>query len=120
MLMPPHSAHRDVWTDVARMRTLNMVQQRQGREMHLCPLQLDIVDRAIIQFSNDGETVFDPFAGIGTVPYCAVKLKRRGLGVELNPDYWRDGVVHCEAAEREASVPSLFDLVEADHDHCAS
>jgi hypothetical protein len=120
MLMPPHSSHPDVWTDVARMRTLNMVQQRQGREMHLCPLQFDIVDRAIIQFSMAGETVFDPFAGIGTVPYCALKHKRRGLGVELNPDYWRDGVLHCEAAEREASVPSLFDLVEADHNHCAS
>jgi hypothetical protein len=70
MLLPPASWHPDVWTDVARMRTMNMLQAAAGREMHLCPLQFDIVDRLIRQFSMEGETVFDPFAGVGTVP-CA-------------------------------------------------
>jgi tRNA/tmRNA/rRNA uracil-C5-methylase (TrmA/RlmC/RlmD family) len=81
--------------------------------MHLCPLQFDIVDRAIVQLSMAGETVLDPFAGIGTVPYCAVKLGRRGLGIELNADYWRDGVHYCRLAEREALTPTLFDALDA-------
>lgn len=114
MLLQPPSWHPDVWTDVARMRTLNMLQERKGQQQHLCPLQFDIVDRLIVQFSMEGETVFDPFAGLMTVPYCAVKLGRRGVGVELNPDYWRDGVAYVEAAAAEASVPTLFDVIDAE------
>jgi DNA modification methylase len=94
------------------MRTLNTLQERKGQEQHLCPLPLDIADRLITQYSMPGETVYDPFAGLATVPYCAVKLGRRGLGVELNPDYWRDGAAYVEAAERKASIPTLFDLIE--------
>lgn len=81
MLLQPPSWHPDVWTDVARMWTLNMQQERRSQQMHLCPLQFDIVDRLIVQFSMPGETVYDPFAGLMTVPYCAVKLGRRGVGV---------------------------------------
>ena len=109
MLLPPHSWHDDVWSDVARMRTLNGVQAAKGKEMHLCPLQFDIVDRCIAQMSNPGELVFDPFGGLMTVPYCAIKQGRRGMGVELNPGYFLDGVAHCKAAEAEMAVPSLFD-----------
>lgn len=112
MLLQPPSWHPDVWTDVARMRTLNMMQERKGQQFHLCPLQFDIVERLINQFSMRGETVFDPFAGLMTVPYCAIKMGRRGLGVELNRQYFRDGVAYVEAADREASLPTLFDLVD--------
>ncbi len=112
MLLQPPSWHPDVWTDVARMRTLNMMQERKGQQMHLCPLQFDIVDRLITQYSMDGETVYDPFAGLMTVPYCAVKLGRRGVGVELNPGYFRDGVAYVQAAASKASVPTLFALEE--------
>ena len=111
MLLPPHSWHPDVWTDITRMRTLNGAQSAAGREMHLCPLQLDLVDRLIVQLSMKGETVFDPFAGIGTVPSQAVRLGRRGLGVELSPDYFADAAFYCAAAEQEMSVPTLFDLL---------
>lgn len=110
MLLPPHSWHPDVWTDITRMRTLNGAQAAAGREMHLCPLQFDIVDRLVTQFSMPGETVFDPFAGLGTVPLCAAKLRRRGIGVELNAAYFRDSVLFLQAMERELSVPTLFDL----------
>jgi hypothetical protein len=79
-----------------------------------CPLQFDIVDRAIAQFTMPGETVLDPFGGLMTVPYRAVLLGRQGLGIELNTDYWRDGQRYCEAAEAKLAVPSLFDLIEAD------
>jgi len=113
MLFPPHSVHPDVWSDVARMRTLNADQVQKGREVHLCPLQFDIVDRLIAQHSMPGEVVFDPFAGIGTVPLRALKLGRVGWGCELSPSYWRDAVRYCEAAEAEASMPSLFDILDA-------
>ena len=117
MLLQPPSWHPDVWTDVARMRTLNMNQERRGREMHLCPLQFDIVDRLIVQLSMPGETVYDPFAGLMTVPYCAVKLGRRGVGVELNPTYFRDGAAYVEAAARQVAVPTLFDLLDDEAAH---
>jgi DNA modification methylase len=112
MLLQPPSWHPSVWADVARMRTLNMLQERAGRQLHLCPLQFDIVDRLIERYSMPGETVFDPFMGLGTVPYCAVKLGRRGVGVELSSAYWRDAVAYVEGAARKAQVPTLFDLIE--------
>lgn len=110
MLLPPQSQHPDVWTDITRMRTLNGEQYAKGREMHLCPLQFDIVDRLVTQFSMPGELVFDPFCGLGTVPLRALKLKRRGLGVELNGGYWKDSIWYLRAAERELATPALFDL----------
>lgn len=111
MLFPPHSVHPDVWTDITRMRTLNAEQSQKGREMHLCPLQFDIVDRVITQMSNPGDVVFDPFAGIGTVPLRAMKLGRKGLGYELSATYWRDAVRYCQAEEAKAAMPSLFDIL---------
>jgi hypothetical protein len=113
-LLPPHSSHPDVWTDVARMRTLNMEQERRGQEMHLCPLQFDIADRLIVQHSMEGETILDPFGGLFTVPYCAVKLHRIGWGIELSASYFRDGVRYVEAAARQADVPTLFEAVKAE------
>lgn len=112
MLLQPASHHDQVWTDVARMRTLNCQQEAAGREMHLCPLQFDIVDRLITRYSNPGELVFDPFAGLCTVPLRAIELGRRGGGVELNPAYFADGVRYLRAAEERASIPTLFDVME--------
>ncbi|HEY1462527.1 MAG TPA: DNA methyltransferase [Terriglobales bacterium] len=112
MLLQPQSWHQDVWTDITRMRTLNGAQSAAGREMHLCPMQFDIADRVITQFTMEGETVFDPFGGLGTVPYCALKLKRRGVAVELNGRYFFDAVNYCKSAEQQVESPSLFDLEE--------
>lgn len=79
-----------------------------------CPLPFDIVERAIEQYSMPGETVYDPFAGIGTVPYMAIKSGRHGIGVELNPTYFLDAAAYCAAAEREISMPTLFDLIDSE------
>ena len=113
-LLPPQSWHEEVWTDVARMRTLNGVQAAAGREMHLCPLQFDIVDRAIGRFSAKGDLVYDPFGGLMTVPLRAVRQGRRGAGVELNPGYFADGVHHLRESDRGRATPSLFDLISAE------
>jgi len=113
MLLQPQSWSDEVWSDITRMRTLNGAQSAKGKEMHLCPLQFDIVDRAINQWSMAGEEVYDPFGGLMTVPFRAIKLGRKGRGVELNPAYFMDGATYCKQAEMEMSTPDLFDLEAA-------
>lgn len=110
MLLQPPSWHPEVWTDIARMRTLNMIQAVKGKEQHLCPLPFDIVDRLIGRWSNPGDTVLDPFGGIMTVPYCALKQGRSAVGIELSATYFTDGVAHVQAIANEIATPTLFDL----------
>ena len=112
MVVAPGSWTDEVWDDINRMKTLNTEQNRKRLQMHVCPLQIDIVERIINRYSNEGDLVLDPFAGIFTVPMTAIKMGRRGYGVELNPDYFRDGVGYCKAAENEIAVPTLFDFME--------
>ena len=102
----------EVWNDINRMRTLNTNQSRRRAQMHVCPLQLDIVERIINRYSNKGDLVYDPFGGLMTVPMTAVKMHRKGYGCELNPDYFRDGVGYLQEAENEVDAPTLFDFIK--------
>lgn len=102
----------DVWDDVNRMRTLNTSQSRRRATLHVCPLQLDIVERIINRYSNPGDLVLDPFGGLMTVPYMAIKMGRKGYGIELNTDYFRDGVGYLQSAEIEMTSPTLFDFLD--------
>lgn len=112
MVVAPGSWNQiEVWDDINRMRTLNTTQSRRRAQMHVCPLQLDIVERIINRYSNEGDTVYDPFGGLMTVPMTAVKMRRYGKGCELNPDYFRDGVGYLQAAENEIDEPTLFDFM---------
>ena len=114
MVVAPGSWNQlEVWDDINRMRTLNTTQSRRRAQMHVCPLQLDIVERIINRYSNEGDLVYDPFGGLMTVPMTAVKMHRRGYGCELNPDYFRDGVGYLQAAENEVDEPTLFDFMKA-------
>ena len=108
--LQPGSPDPNVWTDVARMLTLNGEQSRRAVEQHVCPLQFDIVDRAIDRWSMPGEVVYDPFHGLGTVGVRAIKLGRHARGSELSAAYFKDQVHYLRAAEREALMPSLFDV----------
>ncbi len=113
MVVAPGSWNQmEVWDDINRMRTLNTNQSRRRQQMHVCPLQLDIAERIIRRYSKEGETVLDPFGGLMTVPMTAVKMGRKGYGIELNADYFRDGVGYLQAAEQEKEVPTLFDFME--------
>ena len=113
MVVAPGSWNNlEVWDDINRMRTLNTTQSRRRAQLHVCPLQLDIVERIINRYSNEGDLVLDPFGGLMTVPMTAIKMKRRGYGIELNPDYFRDGVGYLQAAEQEVETPTLFDFME--------
>lgn len=111
MVCAPAAWNDDVWDDIARMRTLNTEQSRRRQQMHVCPFQLDTVERLIRRYSNEGETVLDFFGGIFTVPYVAIKMKRYGIGIELNSDYFRDGLAYCKQVDLEQSVPTLFDFM---------
>lgn len=112
MVVAPGSWSEDVWDDVNRMRTLNTTQSARRQQMHVCPLQFDIVDRLINRYTNEGELVFDPFGGIGTVPLRALKAGRRGLMTELNEGYFRDAVGYLDAEEEKIETPTLFDLMD--------
>lgn len=99
-----------VWLDIHETNTLNA---RAGREeadeRHICPLQLDFIERCVRLWSNPGELVFTPFAGIGSEVYVAVKCGRQGLGIELKPSYWKTAVSNLQDLEMELSVPTLFE-----------
>ena len=90
-----------IWDDINQTDTLNF---REGRdsddERHICPLQLDVIERCIQLWSNPGETVWTPFMGIGSEVYMAVKLGRRGIGVELKPSYYQLAVKNIEQASK--------------------
>lgn len=110
MLFPPISRNKDIWTDIARMRTLNSEQSRRNQEQHVCPLQLDIIKRLITRYTNPGDIVLDPFCGIGSTSYQALRMGRKAIGIELNEEYWRCQVGYCEQAEAEVTMPTLFDI----------
>lgn len=109
-LMPPASWSDKIWDDINRMRTLNTTQSQRRQALHVCPLQLDIVERIINRYSNPGDLVLDPFGGLMTVPLTAIKLGRRGYGIELNPDYFRDGVGYLKQYEESKEQLTLFDF----------
>jgi len=111
MSIAPESLDPDVWTDINRMRTLNSNQAQRNLSQHICPLQLDIVQRIITRYSNEGDVVFDPFGGIMTVPFMAIKLGRIGMASELNPDYFRDGTRYLQDFERSQNQPTLFEFI---------
>ena len=81
-----------------------------------CPMQFDIADRVINQMSDPGDIVFDPFGGLMTVPYRAIKHGRYGMGVELATGYYQDGLFYCQQAVQERQMPSLFDFLDAEED----
>lgn len=112
LIVAPASTRDDIWDDINRMKTLNTAQSMKGRALHVCPLQLDIVERLITRYSNPGDVVYDPFGGLGTVAYVALKLRRQGIVVELNTDYFRDAVGYLRRAEAETRTPTLFDFEE--------
>lgn len=91
-----------VWMDINYSNTLNLKGSRDERdEKHICPLQLDTIERAIHLWTNEGDTVYTPFLGIGSELYQALKMKRKGKGGELKTSYFEVAVKNCKSAETE-------------------
>lgn len=100
-----------VWWDIKETNTLNVrVARDDADERHICPLQLDFIERCVRLWSNPGETVFTPFAGIGSEVYVARKFDRFGLGIELKPSYWRTAVSNLTNLEADLSHDALFEV----------
>lgn len=91
-----------VWMTINQSNVLNVKMARdQQDERHLCPLQLDVIDRSLIMWSNPGNTVLSPFMGIGSEGVCSLKLARKFIGVELAAKYFRPAVRYLEAQDRQ-------------------
>lgn len=100
-----------VWMDIDYSNTLNAAKGRdEADEKHICPLQLDTIERAIILWSNEGDTVLTPFLGIGSEVYEAIKLRRKGIGFELKDSYFNEAIRNCRTIESQVNQKSLFDL----------
>lgn len=112
MTLPNHSNNDLVWTDINRMNTLNTNQANQKKEKHICPLQLDIIERLIFRFSSKGELIDDPFGGLFSTAYKALELERKAISIELNPEYYDDGLYYLKSIEYKINVPTLFDVIE--------
>lgn len=98
-----------VWTTIRETNTLNeRVAREDADERHLCPLQLDFIERCIRLWTNPGETVLTPFAGIGSEIWVARKLGRSGIGIELKPSYWRTAVDNLTTLDAEMKQDTLF------------
>lgn len=97
-----------VWMDINQSDTLQRKSAREDKdEKHICPLQLEVIKRCIELWSNPNDIVLDPFAGIGSTPYVALRMGRRGLGVELKESYYNQAVKNCNEA---LNMPVLHDL----------
>ncbi len=90
-----------VWMDIRQSDTLQKKSAREDKdERHICPLQLEVIQRCIELWTNPGDIVLDPFAGIGSVPYVAVTMGRRGIGIELKDSYYKQAKNNLEIAVR--------------------
>lgn len=102
---------RPVWYGIRESDTLNISEARENDdERHICPLQLGTIERCIKLWSNPGETVFDPFAGIGSTGYQALKLGRKFIGIELKRSYYETAIKNLNSVDIENSQQTIFDL----------
>jgi DNA modification methylase len=103
---------RPIWYNIRESDTLNTAEAKSNEDdRHICPLQLGTIERCIRLWSNPGDVVFSPFAGIGSEVYQAVKLGRYGLGIELKPLYAKTAAKNCTSAEAENDQPNLLDMM---------
>lgn len=103
-----------VWHDINPSETLQYRSAREHQdERHIAPLQLEVIRRAVRLWTNPGDVVFTPFAGIGSELVVSLEMGRRAIGAELKASYFRQAVKNCQAAEQAAHQPTLFDLLDA-------
>ena len=97
-----------VWMQVNQTKVLNGRQAKGDQdEKHICPLQLDVIERCLTLYSNPGDLVLDPFNGIGSTGYQAVKMGRRYIGVELKPEYARQAARFLESAAGQPTIEGV-------------
>jgi hypothetical protein len=91
-----------VWMDIDQTNVLNYrIAREDGDEKHICPLQLDVIERAIVLWSNPGEIIYDPFTGVGSTGFQALQLGRRFIGSELKRKYWETAQKYLVEASKQ-------------------
>lgn len=101
-----------VWWDINQSDTLNARMAKDDEsERHICPLQLPVIERCLRMYSNEGDVVFTPFMGIGSEVYQAVKMGRKGIGIELKTAYYEAAVQNIMNVENELNQATLFDFM---------
>jgi DNA modification methylase len=104
-----------VWMDINQTRTLQRESAREAKdERHICPLQLDVIERAAELWTNKGDTVLSPFAGIGSEGYVSIQKGRRFIGVELKESYYKQACANLRRAEQENPREALFAAAQED------
>lgn len=105
-----------VWMDINQSRTLQYRSARENEdERHICPLQLDVIERAIELWTNPGDVVLTHFLGIGSEAYVALKTGRKAIGVELKESYFRQAVSNCESVTAQEQA-QLFEFISPEGD----
>jgi len=100
-----------VWFDIRQTNVLNVQSARsEDDEKHICPLQLDVIARCVDLWTNPGEVVFTPFAGIGSELYESIRLGRKAVGVELKEEYFEQACKNLDYMTDQMSSKSFFDM----------
>lgn len=103
-----------VWMDINQSNTLQRTSARENDdERHICPLQLEVIERAVRLWTNKSDIVFSPFMGIGSEGYVSVRMKRRFVGIELKQAYYRQACLNLEKAAKSGEQTTMFDPDEA-------
>lgn len=98
-----------VWWNINQSDTLNRMFADEESERHICPLQLPVIERCLKLYSNEGDTVFTPFMGIGSEVYQSVKMNRKAIGIELKPEYYEQAVMNLRALDNEKNQLTIED-----------
>lgn len=102
-----------VWWDINQSNTLNRMFSDEESEKHICPLQLDVIERIVKLYSNEGDKVFTPFMGVGSEVYQAVKMNRKGIGIELKWEYYNQAVSNLSSLDDEKKQVSLDEYLSS-------
>lgn len=99
-----------VWWNINQSDTLNRMFDDAESERHICPLQLPVIERCVKLYSNEGDTVFTPFMGIGSEVYQSVKMNRKAIGIELKPEYYQQAVMNLKALDNDRNQLTIEDF----------
>lgn len=100
-----------VWWNINQSDTLNRMFSDEESEKHICPLQLPVIERCVKLYSNEGDTVFTPFMGIGSEVYQSVKMGRHAIGIELKPEYYHQAVINLQALDADRNQLTIEDML---------
>lgn len=100
-----------VWWDINQSNTLNRVFSDEESERHICPLQLDVIDRCLRMYSNEDDVIFTPFMGVGSEVYESVKMNRKAIGIELKREYYLQAVSNMQALDNDRNQMTIEDYL---------